>query len=109
MLSCNCTKLADLAFLYCFVVKSNINSAKSLPQMGIECATLGLWHPLSRSNNVILGTSDLVFFGKLANVNFFRKEIFRVKVICPYWRRDKTINPNTVNLKELVIQIILGA
>ena len=70
MFSCNCTKLADLVFLYCFVVKSKINSAKSLPAMGIETATLGLWHPLSRSNNVILGTSDLVFLGKLANVNF---------------------------------------
>ena len=77
--------------------------------MGIETATLGLWHPLSRSNNIILCTSDLVFLGKLANVNFVRRGIFRVKVTWLYWRRDKTINPNTVNLKELVIQIIMGA
>ena len=40
------TKLADLAFLHCFVVKNKINSAKSLPPIGIELATLGLWHPL---------------------------------------------------------------
>ena len=32
----NYTKLAMLVFLYCFVVKSKINSTKSLPPMGIE-------------------------------------------------------------------------
>ena len=37
------TKLADLAFLYDFVVKCKINSAKCLPPMGIEPATLVLW------------------------------------------------------------------
>ena len=42
----NDTKLADLTFLYDFVVKSKINSAKSLHLMGIELATLGLWHSL---------------------------------------------------------------
>ena len=42
----NYTKLANLAFLYCLVVKCKINSAKSLPLMGIEPATLGLWHIL---------------------------------------------------------------
>ena len=38
----NYTELADLAFLYCFEVKNEINSAKSLPPMGIRPATLGL-------------------------------------------------------------------
>ena len=38
----NYTKLVDLAFLYLFVVKSKINSAKSLPPVGFEPATLGL-------------------------------------------------------------------
>ena len=37
----NYTKLVDLAFLYCFVVKSKIKSAKSLPIICIEPATLG--------------------------------------------------------------------
>ena len=36
------TKFADLAFLYYFVVKIKINSAKSFPPMGIEPETLGL-------------------------------------------------------------------
>ena len=34
------TKLALLSFLYCFVVKGKLISAKSLPPMGIEPATL---------------------------------------------------------------------
>ena len=39
----NYIKLAMLAFSYCFIVKSKIYSAKSLPQVGIEPVTLGLW------------------------------------------------------------------
>ena len=42
----NYTTLADLAFLYCLLVKSKINSSKNLPPMGIEPATLGLLHLL---------------------------------------------------------------
>ena len=42
----NYTKLADVAFWYCFVVKIKINSVKNLPLIGIESATLGLWHSL---------------------------------------------------------------
>ena len=38
----NYTKLADLTFLYCFIVKNKINSLKGLSPMGIEPATLGL-------------------------------------------------------------------
>ena len=38
------TKLIDLVFLYCFVVKCNINSAKTLCPMLTDHATLRLWH-----------------------------------------------------------------
>ena len=35
-----------LAFLYCFMVKTKINSGKSLPPMRIGLASLRLWHLL---------------------------------------------------------------
>ena len=46
--------MLDLAFSYCFLVKSKINSAKSLLSMGIELATLGLWYLLCFDNLINL-------------------------------------------------------
>ena len=42
----NYTKLAMLAFLYWFLVKSKINLSKKFTCKGIEPESLGLWHLL---------------------------------------------------------------
>ena len=65
----NYTKLADLAFLCWFVVKSKINSTKRLSPMGIEAATLGLRHLLcSHSHVFVLSNHSLHNF--VTNIEF---------------------------------------
>ena len=65
----NYTKLSGLAFLYCSIVKCNINSAKSLPPMGIESATLGLWHLICvRSQALTRFTWQVLFEGYLTSL-----------------------------------------
>ena len=46
-------------FFYCFIVKCKINSAKSLTPIGIEPATLGLWHLLCLHSHAL--TTELSY------------------------------------------------
>ena len=55
----NYTKLADLVFLYSFLVTGKINSAKHLPLIGIEPATIGLWHLLCLHSHAL--TTELTW------------------------------------------------
>ena len=59
----NYTTLAMLAILYCFVVKSKINSAKRLPPIGIEPVTQGLcdllWYTLMPSWLILTNVTNV--------------------------------------------------